>query len=462
MEEFHWFYGQTVVNPLGLAMVVIMCIFTLFLPRRYALWPLAFIACFVAPAQRFYVLLFNFTFLRIMIMCVWLRLIMYQEVQFKMTTIDRLVIAWAFVHGLAYALCNGFALEAIVFASGEAFDALGLYFLFRCLIRDWNDWRSNVFIYMIISIPVAFFFFIEHSSGHNPFAFLGGVPEITFVREGRLRCQGAFPHPILAGSFWASLLPLIVAEWWNSPIRRWLVVITSVCVVLIVVMCASSGPLSALLLGAGAALIFPLRRRMRMMRWGIVVGLIGLQFVMRSPIWHVLAYLDLAGGSTSWYRFYLIDQTVAHFGDWWAFGVTSTASWGNDNQSLEDITNQYVLEAIRGGIVTLGLFVAIIAVGFRDVGRLWRACGKDKARTVMAWALGISLFINMASFVSVAYTGQVVVVWYFLLAGIASLMIRQSAEVGARHVPPGRARGVGRQTQIPHSMQRPKKWLIPQ
>ena len=202
---------------------------------------------------------------------------------------------------------------------------------------------------MLISIPVVLLFFVEHSTGRNPFAFLGGVPAITFVREGRLRCQGAFPHPILAGSFWAGLLPLIVAEWWNSPIRRWIIALASVCAVLIVVMCTSSGPLSALLLGAGAACLFPLRGRMRTIRWGIVLVLIGLQFVMRSPIWHVLAYLDLAGGSTSWYRFYLIDQTVSHFGDWWAVGATSTAGWGNEYQSLEDITNQYVLEAIRGG-----------------------------------------------------------------------------------------------------------------
>ena len=125
-------------------MVVLMCVFTFVLPRRFALWPLAFITCFVAPAQRFYVLFFNFTFLRIIVMCIWIRMLMYKEVEFKMTTLDRVVLGWAIIHGVAYTLCSGLALEAFVFASGEAFDALGLYFLFRCLVRDWNDWRYQM------------------------------------------------------------------------------------------------------------------------------------------------------------------------------------------------------------------------------------------------------------------------------------------------------------------------------
>ena len=54
-------------------------------------------------------------------------------------------------------------------------------------------------------------------------AAMGGVPEITVVREGRLRCQGAFAHPILAGCFWAEQLPLIAALSAGNPANATLV-----------------------------------------------------------------------------------------------------------------------------------------------------------------------------------------------------------------------------------------------
>ena len=59
-----------------------------------------------------------------------------------------------------------------------------MYFLFRCLVRTWEDVDRVVLGFIVISVPVAIFFLIERSTGRNLFAMFGGVPLITDIRDG--------------------------------------------------------------------------------------------------------------------------------------------------------------------------------------------------------------------------------------------------------------------------------------
>ena len=63
-EDFH---GQTVLNPIGLVAIIVLGTAMLLLPRRYAVWPMIIMSCFVAPAQRIAVFTLNFDLLRIMV-----------------------------------------------------------------------------------------------------------------------------------------------------------------------------------------------------------------------------------------------------------------------------------------------------------------------------------------------------------------------------------------------------------
>ncbi len=62
----------------------------------------------------------------------------------------------------------------------------------------------------VILVPLVAAMLYEKATGRNVFAVLGGVSEMTLIREGKLRAQGAFQHPILAGTFGATVLPLMV------------------------------------------------------------------------------------------------------------------------------------------------------------------------------------------------------------------------------------------------------------
>jgi hypothetical protein len=413
---FKEYWGQTVLNPLGLVALIVLGIAMLRVPRRYAAWPLIIMACFIAPAQRIIILGMNFDLLRLMVAFGVLRIVITEEWRsLRWHKMDTIFVWWSVVGAAVYVI-QWSSVDALKWKTGQMYDQLGLYFLARCLIRDLEDIWLLAKGFVILSVPVAAAFLVEHLTAHNLFSIFGGVPEITIVREGRLRCQGAFAHPIIAGCFWAPQLPLMAALWWRG-YRTWAKV-GVICSLAIIGLCASSTPV----MGAVAAIVgwafFSLRRQMRTVCWTVVGVLFSLHLAMKAPVWHLICRIDFARGSTGWHRYNLIQQTINHFWEWWLFGARSVEAWGVYGG---DVTNQFVIEAVRGGLVGMVLFIALIVMAFRRVGRLWRHYEADKAQLMLAWALGVSLFAHVMCFIGVSYFGQIIVVWYLLLGAIVSL-----------------------------------------
>ncbi len=410
---------QTNVNPVGLAALLILSLCILVLPRSKACVPILILTCFVSLGQRFYIAGLNWDFLRIIILVGYLRVFMRNEFSgFRWISLDTLIVLWAVCSAALTILREGSA--GIVNQLGVKFNILGSFFLFRCLIRDWSDIVVILRAFIVIGVLLAVAFIIEKSTRRNFFSIFGGVPAITAIREGRLRCQGAFSHPILAGCFWAGLIPLFAALWWKSSSDRvWTVV--GVLAGLIIVLCSSSStPIMGVIFGIIGGLFFFLRRSMRPIRWGILFTLIALHFMMKAPVWHLISRVNVISGSTGWHRYKLIDQTIRHVDQWWLMGCSgfTVASWG---VFAGDVTNHYILECVQGGLLTLILFVITIGIAFRNVGLMWRYYEKDRFRLALSWALGVSLFVHCMNFLGVSYFGQMYVVWYLLLAIIASL-----------------------------------------
>jgi len=232
-----------------------------------------------------------------------------------------------------------------------------------------------------------------------------------------MRCQGAFNHPIAAGCFWASLLPLIGALWWSGR-NKVLVFFGFVNSFLIFLCSGSSTPAGAVVAGIVAAMLFPARYLMRYVQLGLVFVLILLHIVMKAPVWALIARVDVVGGSTSYHRYLLVDQAIRRFDEWWLVGTKSTAHWG---WFLFDVANQYVSEAVRGGFLTLLLFLLILYLSYRGIGLVLLMHRKDRSKTILAWALGVSLFMHCIAFFGLHYLGQILVIWYLLLASIACL-----------------------------------------
>jgi len=428
--------NTTFINGVGLAFGLLMGLLMLALPRRLALLPVIAMVCYVTMGQRVMVLGLNFTLIRILLLFGMLRVLARGEWRDGLRAgpllpVDRTMLWWVLASIATYTLLWKTG-EAFVNRLGLAYDALGLYFLFRVLVRDTDDIRTVLRLFAWLTIPLALCMLLEKATGRNPFAALGGVPPETLLREGVLRCQGPFAHPILAGAFGSALLPLF-AGLWQQRQSRLLALLGLASAAVIASTAGSSGPMMAAAIGLVGLWLWPMRRHMRAVRWALGLGVLGLHLAMQAPVWFLLARVGVFGGSTGYHRAILIDHAVHHFPDWWLIGTYSTAHWGFH---MFDVTNQYVLIGVQGGLVTLLLFVTLIVRGFSAVGRAVREGGDAAvARQRLAWALGASLAVHAANYMSVPYFDQNIVCWYLLLAMIATLGRGAPAEAGRAPAP---------------------------
>jgi len=419
-------YGD--IHPLALALALTAGFLMLILPRRAAIVPLIFAVVFIPIHERIIIASLDFFILRILVLFGWVRVLIRSEyTDMKLNRIDKLMLLWTVSSVTVYTVLWHTS-GAFINRLGISFDIIGVYFLTRFLVRSIEDivWVAKTLA--VSAIPVAAAMLVELQTGRNLFSIFGGVPDYTIVRDGKLRSQGAFAHSITAGSFSASLLPLFVAAR-NFNGRSLLLYIGIAAATVITVCTSSSGPALSYLAGVIGIYMWYFRHRMRQIRWGIAVTLIGLHIVMKAPVWALMLKVKIFGASTAYHRYRLFDQFVNRVDEWFLIGVKSTASWG---YYLFDVTNHYIRIAIDGGMITLVLFLAILTYCFQTIGRAAKQgilpAGADK----VAWSLGAALLVHVISFFGVSYFDQIKVMLYMNLAMIAAVRsIIESAEMKA-------------------------------
>ncbi len=415
------FFNQTTVHPVGLAVLGILGLATCLVNRRYVLLPLLMLACVVPQGQRIVVAGLDFNFVRVLLLIGISRVLLLGEwAHIKPKPLDRLVVAWTMIGAIGYILQVG-AFHAVIYRLGLAFDILGMYLMCRVAFRDWRDVDRATTCFAAMACFSFFFFLIEKMTGRNPFAIMGGVPQFTGMREGKLRTQGPFVHAILAGCFWALLLPMVASKVLRkNKWQRLLGVLGTLAILSIVMFCASSTPLIVLGCNGLGAIIFFFRRHMRLLRWCTFTGLFALHMYMKQPVWHLIARIDVVGGSTGWHRYKLIQSSIDNFHEWWLCGIPSTAHWG---YFMFDVTNQYVLEGVRAGIVAVVAFVWVLVYAFKHVGETWPTVNRNPYLRLLSWALGVSIYshVNVFLAVSISHSAQSLLALLFVLAAIAAM-----------------------------------------
>jgi hypothetical protein len=417
------------LNPLALVFLILMAGLTFCLQRRWAILPLLITTCYIPLGQKFVIAGASFEFFRMLLLVGICRASAKSEwTGLRISRIDKVFLYWTAVTLVVGTLTEP-SLERFVSKVGEVYNAFATFFLVRCWIRNLDEMLSLVKSLALIIVPLAISMLLERTSGRNMFSALGGVPEMTYVRDGKVRCQGAFRHAILAGTYGATCFPLFVGLWTTDK-RRATIGIAAALVV--TVTASSSGALLALVSGVIGFALWPLKRYMSLFRKLSVILLIAAAILMKSPVWYLIARVSEITGGTGWYRSFLIDQAVNHFNEWWLVGSNFTAHWapggeipvGNPNNT--DIVNHYVAEGLGGGVWKLGLFIAIIVLGFKTVGKLVRQPGYSKNTRLLIWSFGVTLAAHCVSFVSVSYFDQIIIMWYWLLAILSVLSLVKS------------------------------------
>ncbi len=432
MEPEHLKFGgglsETILNPVVLLIVLAAGLVILISPRGKAIVAFVAVSILIPMDQVLIVAGLHFPMLRILALFGIARLIS-EKISSKrrvfaggFNNIDTAVVLFSISTAVAALLLFRDS-GMLIFQLGSMYQVFGIYFLLRYLIRNEADVIIIIRTLAYVSAFIALIMAWESLTGHNLYAMLGGGRASLYAnvgaRDDRFRAQGCFGHAILAGSFGAILLPLFPCLWRRGKGNKAVAVVGMVSATIIAVTANSSTSLLAYAGGVIAMCMWPIRNWMRPVRWGIVLALVCLHMVMHSPVWHLITYLDVAGSSSSYHRYMLVDQCIRHFSDWWFIGVKSTYDWGWD---MWDTANQYVSVCDSSGLVPFICFMATIVFGFKYIGKARRRAREPKQEVLM-WLLGCALFANAVAFVGISYWDQTQVAWYSLLAAISAVAI---------------------------------------
>jgi hypothetical protein len=434
MEPEHIRFGggpsATVLHPLVAVAVVLAVILVFCLPRKHVMVPLLLGIFLIPKGQQAVWAGLHFNIFRLIILAGlarWMASRRSEPLAGGFNFMDRVFTPFALSAAIVFIL-QWMQAQAVVKSLGDLVDCLGGYFVIRFLVRDREDVRRTIKVLAIIAIINAVCMLDEQLTGTNPLAFLGGVPGET-VRDGKVRSQGTFEIFITAGSFGATL-PALFVWLWSDAKSRIMSVLGTVSAAVMAVTCYASTTLVAYAAGVFALCLWPLRKQMRLIRWGIVFALVSLHLIMHGPVWSLLEHIDLTGSSSGYHRYMLIDNFIRHFGDWWLLGTKSNASWGWE---MWDTSNQYVAHGLRGGLITLVLFLAIISRGFGKLGTARKVVEGNRSEEWFLWCLGAALFSHVVAYFGIGYFDQVQYGWYALLA-IISVAVLEAKPLAAPQV----------------------------
>lgn len=415
------FLGMEPLTPLGAAILSVAMLAILLLPRRWAPVPMLVVTCYMTPSVGVVLGALNFFSIRFVILAGVIRIILRREYRgFLRSSMDRVMILWS-IWALVVSAFRGDPAATLIFNGGQVFNYLGIYFILRSLCKSMDDVLFLCRVGSWLLVPIAFEMVYEKVTSSNLFSTLGGVSQFPEIREGRIRAQGPFAHSIMAGTVGAVMLPLCIGIWRRYRSAALVGILASITMV---VSSASSGPLMSAMFALLGLLFWSVRRFLPTVRWTIVFIYFILMIFMNTPPYYLIGRIDLAGGSTGWHRARLIESSIEHLNEWWFAGTDYTRHWmptgvqWSSNHS--DITNQYILFGVHGGLLLMFLFILLLVIGFRNVGRSVRLAQKsDPDHAFFCWALGASLFVQAATFVSVAYIDQSFVFLFVTLAAIA-------------------------------------------
>jgi hypothetical protein len=370
-------------------------------------------ACIVPPDQRIIIFDLDFTTIRFCILFAILRLYLCNEVRrIKWNAFDKLFLTWVIVGAVVY-LMQWHDMRAVIYKSGVLYDSLGLYWIFRMSIISWDDIHRIVKMFAIFAVISAPLIIYERVTQNNPFGLLGRVA--GSFHGGRIRCEGPFSHFIMMGLFWASLVPIFVSSF-AARRSKLLYALASLSALICVILSASSTPLMAVLAIAFFGALWKYRSYGRSIALGIGSMIFALHVVMNAPVWHLISRVNVFSGSTGWHRYNLFNQFVKNRGEWFLLGCRSVDHWGVYN----DITNQYVLEGVRGGALTLVVFVIMIIQAVRITG-IYSMKSRSREKRILCWGLCVSILGHCVSFWGVSYFGQIMLLLYFTLAIVSFL-----------------------------------------
>ena len=414
------------MNVIALGFLIASVTSVIMLPRKWAPIPLLASCCYMTIGQGVDVGPLSLPVFRLVLAAGLVRVIVRREyIVGGINTIDKLIIVWAM-----WMIFAGFFHEwkpgsGPVYASGFVFNIVLVYFLTRVWCDDLTNLMAVFRTVAWLLVPVAGAMLAEHLVQKNYFGMLfGGVSEGVYWREGRIRAQGPFVHPILAGTVGAVCFPLMLGIWRRYRLSA--AVGMAACLA-IVLASTSSGPLMSLFVGVLGVLMWSYQRWLRTVRWALVGAYLCAELLMTRPAYYLISKIDLTGSSTGWHRSRLIEAAFEHLPEWWMFGTDYTVHWMGIavDEAGQTVGHHELLLWIGtiGGLPAMLLLIAMIWCAFAVGGKDRQESPRDPSESPFhdlvsgRWA---SLPTRCTS-LSMGYTDQSMMFFWLNIGAISSM-----------------------------------------
>jgi len=449
--------SNSVIHPIILVAVVVTAILICSAPRKSLVVPVLLLA-FLSPfGQQLYVAGQHFGVIRILALAGLVRLAILRKsgrvFPGGFNAIDRVVCAWAIARAVAFILLYSAEAGAVINQVAFLLDIFGGYSLLRFMIQNEEDVAKAAKVLAVIAVVIGACMVNEKLRRINIFGYLGSLAVQSAIRDGAIRAQGSFGHPVLAGVCAATLVPLFFWLWKNR-VARVAALAGFAGSTMMVLASASSTPVMSYLGGILALCLWPIRNYMRVMRWTLLLTLLGLALIMKAPVWFIIAHVDVVSSSSGWHRAELVDTFVNHFSEWCLIGTNRNDTWGSE---MVDTSNQFIAQGISGGLLGLVFFVTIVKRGFSRLGKSRRLVTDGRGQWFL-WCLSAVMLAHVIAFWGTAYWDQTNFWW---LAYLATISIATVQLQSARTKEPERPRAGSQEPPVEESPVEAKLLEVP-
>lgn len=407
--------ADSVISPFVIVWLLLAILLIMVLPRRKAIMPFL-IAFFTIPIGEVVVVGgIHLTALRILILVALAKRLTFsrrEKYPEGVNGIDWAVILWAVSAFIAFFLQFP-GTPSLIQGLGVLLDTLGGYLAVRSLIPDGEGMRTTIKTLAIVCAILGACMINEQIRQVNVFGYMGGIDLVPVFRDGHLRA-GATLGCIPAGAFSGVLIPLFV--WLLKEKNCRVAAIVGLAGATAMVFTSYSSTSWMALIGSIVGLAsWRLRKSMRTIRWAFVMVLVGLQMVMKAPVWALIARVDLTGSSSAYQRYQLVDMTIRHFTAWCLIGTPDYVNWGWDSW---DLCNQFAAVALTGGLLALVCYLAIFKRSFSALGIARKRVNGDLRQEWLLWCFGSTLFATIIAHFGINYMAQLIMGFFPLVACI--------------------------------------------
>lgn len=329
--------------------------------------------------------------------------------------------------------------EVLENRAGAFMDMVFPYFAARLVIREKADFVAVGKWAAVTAAGAALLGALEAVQGLRPYeplrqySFIPSRGGTSDMRWGLFRAAGAAGNTIVWGMSFVALMPWVMMLR-KEPGQLGLLGWTGTAAATAGVFSSmSSGPLLCVVAFAACAVLSRKPSLVKPLLIVLLLAVVAAEIYSQTHFYYIIGRFTFSD-KTSWYRARLLDVAVEKLPEYWGlgYGNVDPPGWGSliDGRRYTDLCNEYILLAVRFGVLGTALFIGTVAASVTSVKRAYQAARsrfvRDSSWFVASAVLAYAVAVNSVGLLSTA------AVLFYLTAGASAAPLFDDRRIRAQ------------------------------